>query len=184
MFQWWNGDASPKARAKTLDYLSKRFDDIFGQAGCVGLKFHDLRHEAVSRLFEKATLAESQIMKISGHRFREAYSYRGYGHAAHPQTGAGYFEEPNAPCGRAYAASSFSRSPRDLSAWMLREGVALTNLICEQRLMRAMFDVSQGKQHGRYGFACRERRNTVFYDRFGETHSCFDYCPSVAAFRA
>ncbi|MBB3014215.1 site-specific integrase [Cupriavidus alkaliphilus] len=68
VFPWWNGDASPKARAKTSDYLSKRFDDIFRQAGCVGLKFHDLRHEAVSRLFEKTTLAESQIMKISGHK--------------------------------------------------------------------------------------------------------------------
>lgn len=68
VFPWWNGDASPKVRARTSDYLSKRYDDIFGQAGCAGLKFHDLRHEAVSRLFEKTTLSESQIMKISGHK--------------------------------------------------------------------------------------------------------------------
>ncbi|MBK5571298.1 site-specific integrase [Ensifer sp. SSB1] len=68
LFPWWNGEASPKARAKVSDYLSKRFNDIFGQAGCEGLGFHDLRHEAVSRLFEKTNLSESQIMKISGHK--------------------------------------------------------------------------------------------------------------------
>ena len=68
VFPWWDGDRSPKNRAKVSDYLSKRFDDIFEQAGCEGLKFHDLRHEAISRLFEKTTLSESQIMKISGHK--------------------------------------------------------------------------------------------------------------------
>lgn len=68
VFPWWNGDASVKARAKVSDYLSKRFIDIFEMAGCPNLKFHDLRHEAVSRLFEKTNLSESQIMKISGHK--------------------------------------------------------------------------------------------------------------------
>ena len=68
VFPWWNGDASPKVRADLSDYLSKRFKGIFKQAECVGLKFHDLRHEAVSRLFEKTSLSESQIMKISGHK--------------------------------------------------------------------------------------------------------------------
>jgi integrase len=68
VFPWWNGDRSPKVRATVSDYLSKRFIDIFQQAGCEGLKFHDLRHEAVSRLFERTTLSESQIMKISGHK--------------------------------------------------------------------------------------------------------------------
>ncbi|MGO4302285.1 site-specific integrase [Cupriavidus sp. RAF12] len=68
VFPWWNGDPSPKVREKLSDYLSKRFVDIFEQAGCPGLKFHDLRHEAVSRLFEKTALSESQIMKISGHK--------------------------------------------------------------------------------------------------------------------
>lgn len=68
LFPWWNGDASPKKLVKLSDYLSKRFIDIFQQAGAEGLRFHDLRHEAVSRLFERTTLSESQIMKISGHK--------------------------------------------------------------------------------------------------------------------
>ncbi|TXD58911.1 site-specific integrase [Ralstonia sp. TCR112] len=68
VFPWWNGDRSTKARADVSGYLSKRFIDIFTQAKCEGLKFHDLRHEAVSRLFERTTLSESQIMKISGHK--------------------------------------------------------------------------------------------------------------------
>ncbi|MEN7527825.1 site-specific integrase [Cupriavidus sp. DL-D2] len=68
VFPWWNGDPSKKAREKLSDELSKRFKDIFKQANCPGLLFHDLRHEAVSRLFEKTTLSESQIMKISGHK--------------------------------------------------------------------------------------------------------------------
>lgn len=68
VFPWWGGDRSPKARADVSGYLSKRYIDIFEQAGCEGLKFHDLRHEATSRLFEKTTLSESQIMKITGHK--------------------------------------------------------------------------------------------------------------------
>lgn len=68
LFPWWTGDMAPKVLVKLSDYLSKRFIDVFQQAGAVGLKFHDLRHEAVSRLFERTTLSESQIMKISGHK--------------------------------------------------------------------------------------------------------------------
>lgn len=68
VFPWWNGDRSTKVRADLSSYLSKRFIDIFTQAGCDGLKFHDLRHEAVSRLFEKTSLTETAIMRISGHR--------------------------------------------------------------------------------------------------------------------
>lgn len=66
LFPWWSGNA--RTLVKVSDYLSKRFGDIFEQAGCVDLKFHDLRHEAVSRLFERTKLSEAQIMKISGHK--------------------------------------------------------------------------------------------------------------------
>lgn len=78
------------------------------------------------------------------------------------------FGEPNAPWSRAHAARMLNLSLQDLSAWMLREGAALTSLVCEQRLMRALIEVSQGKgQHGRYGFVSRERRDTAFFERFG-----------------
>lgn len=76
--------------------------------------------------------------------------------------------EPNAPWSRAHAAGMLDLSLRDLSAWRLREGAALTNLVCEQRLMRALIEISQGKgQHGRFGFVSRERRDTAFFERFG-----------------
>lgn len=68
VFPWWNGDTTRKGRNKLSDKLSKLYSSIFRQANCPGLLFHDLRHEAVSRLFEKTTLSESQIMKISGHK--------------------------------------------------------------------------------------------------------------------
>lgn len=71
LFPWWSGDE--KDLGETSDYLSKLFHSernpgIFDVAGCKDLKFHDLRHEAVSRLFERTTLSETQIMKISGHK--------------------------------------------------------------------------------------------------------------------
>lgn len=66
LFPWWNGeDASLPA---TSDFLSKLFANIFEQAGCEDLRFHDLRHEATSRLFERTQLSETQIMKITGHK--------------------------------------------------------------------------------------------------------------------
>jgi integrase len=68
VFPWWDGSLNPKYLAKMSDELSKLFKSVFETAGCSGLLFHDLRHEAVSRLFEKTTLSETQIMKISGHK--------------------------------------------------------------------------------------------------------------------
>eukprot|EP00456_Euglypha_rotunda_P062649 TRINITY_DN5279_c0_g3_i14.p1 TRINITY_DN5279_c0_g3~~TRINITY_DN5279_c0_g3_i14.p1 ORF type:complete len:375 (+),score=70.46 TRINITY_DN5279_c0_g3_i14:490-1614(+) len=68
LFPWWNGDTSPTKLDRTSDYLSKLYIGIFEAATCVDLKFHDLRHEATSRLFEKTTLSETQIMKITGHK--------------------------------------------------------------------------------------------------------------------
>ncbi len=68
LFPWWDGEHTQPSLVALSDYLSKRFIDIFQQAGAHGLKFHDCRHEAVSRLFEKTTLSEVQIMKISGHK--------------------------------------------------------------------------------------------------------------------
>jgi integrase len=32
------------------------------------LRFHDLRHEATSRLYERTTLTDLQIAKITGHK--------------------------------------------------------------------------------------------------------------------
>lgn len=66
LFPWWDG--TKESLAATSDYLSKLFAEIFEQAGCDDLRFHDLRHEATSRLFERTTLSEAKIMKITGHK--------------------------------------------------------------------------------------------------------------------
>ena len=52
----------------TTNYLSKLFAQVFEEAGCGDLHEHDLRREAVSRLFERTTLSTEQIMRISGHK--------------------------------------------------------------------------------------------------------------------
>lgn len=68
LYPWWGGDASNKALTAMSDYLSKLYAGIFEEAGAKGLRFHDLRHEAVSRMFERTRLTESQIMKVAGHK--------------------------------------------------------------------------------------------------------------------
>ena len=66
LFPWWDGrDESLKA---TTTLLSRQFDRIFSAAGCADLHFHDLRHEATSRLFERTKLSDLEIAKITGHR--------------------------------------------------------------------------------------------------------------------
>jgi len=54
--------------AKTTSQLSVYFGRVFKKAGCPDLNFHDLRHEATCRLFEKTTLSDLQIATITGHR--------------------------------------------------------------------------------------------------------------------
>jgi integrase len=68
VFPWWNGERTPYRLRRTTDFLSYRWGDIFEAAGCPDLRFHDLRHEGVSRFFEKTNLSVEEIMKISGHR--------------------------------------------------------------------------------------------------------------------
>lgn len=73
VFPWWNGEDDGQVLAAVTDTLSKLFHNarspgIFDVAKCENLKFHDLRHEATSRLFERTRLSELQIMKITGHK--------------------------------------------------------------------------------------------------------------------
>ncbi len=41
---------------------------VIGKTGIQGLTFHDLRHEAISRLFEDTDLDVMEIRAISGHK--------------------------------------------------------------------------------------------------------------------
>ena len=56
-----------KVLARVSSRLSAQFGRIFDAAGCSDLVFHDLRHEATSRLYERTTLSDVQIAKITGH---------------------------------------------------------------------------------------------------------------------
>ena len=49
------------------DSISQAFERICSTAGIEGLTFHDLRHEATSRLFEKG-LNPMQVAAITGHK--------------------------------------------------------------------------------------------------------------------
>ncbi|MGQ3051043.1 MAG: site-specific integrase [Roseateles sp.] len=68
LYPWWNGESSKRELARTTHFLSKLYGSIFETEGFGDLTFHDLRHEATSRLFERTKLSEAQIMKITGHR--------------------------------------------------------------------------------------------------------------------
>lgn len=68
VFPWLTAPKPTKAELKAITAkLSARFARFFEKCGCVDLTFHDLRHEAISRLFERTNLSDAQIMKVSGH---------------------------------------------------------------------------------------------------------------------
>ncbi|HUD42005.1 MAG TPA: site-specific integrase [Dokdonella sp.] len=68
LFPWWDGKPQAKSLARTTSQLSRQYKRIFLAAGCEDLNFHDLRHEATSRLFERTQLSEMEIAKITGHK--------------------------------------------------------------------------------------------------------------------
>ena len=73
LFPWYGSEAYcelPDAarRKKVTAMLSQQFARIFVAAQCEDLNFHDLRHEATSRLFERTTLNNLEIAKITGHK--------------------------------------------------------------------------------------------------------------------
>lgn len=69
VFPWWDGkDLSERNLRAITSLLSKQFKRIFTAANCEGLRFHDLRHEATSRLYERTKLSDLQISKITGHK--------------------------------------------------------------------------------------------------------------------
>ncbi|WP_043600211.1 site-specific integrase [Solidesulfovibrio magneticus] len=50
------------------DTIDKWMTKACTAAGIVGLRFHDLRHEATSRLFESTDLSDLEISEITGHK--------------------------------------------------------------------------------------------------------------------
>jgi len=68
VFPWWDGSLDKETLERVTSRLSRQFGRIFDAAGCEDLNFHDLRHEATSRLFERTQLSDLQISKITGHK--------------------------------------------------------------------------------------------------------------------
>ena len=66
IFPWWDGDTA--SLSKTTSRLSRQYGRIFEAAGAKGLTFHCLRHEATCRLYERTTMTDLQIAKVTGHR--------------------------------------------------------------------------------------------------------------------
>lgn len=67
LFPWWHGSRKKKDLERVTSRLSRQFARVFDAAGCVDLHFHDLRHEATSRLYERTTLTDLEIASITGH---------------------------------------------------------------------------------------------------------------------
>lgn len=68
VFPWFDGKYTEEALKKTTANISKQWDKIFKYAECEDLRFHDLRHEATSRIYERTNLTDLEVAKITGHR--------------------------------------------------------------------------------------------------------------------
>lgn len=58
VFKWW----------KASDSFNKTWSRVCERAGIKGLRFHDLRHEATSRLFELGVFDSMEVASITGHK--------------------------------------------------------------------------------------------------------------------
>jgi integrase len=67
LFPFWSGERDERVLDKVTADLSAKFSRIFSAAGSGDLHFHDLRHEATCRLFERTKLSDTLIAKITGH---------------------------------------------------------------------------------------------------------------------
>jgi integrase len=67
LFSWFIPPEKKIRRRTVRDDMSSYFGEVFAEAGCPDETFHDLRHEATSRLFERTKLSDVEIMKITGH---------------------------------------------------------------------------------------------------------------------
>lgn len=68
LFPFWSADRDERALDRVTAELSATFAKVFEAAGVPDVRFHDLRHEATCRLFERTTLSDTLIAKITGHR--------------------------------------------------------------------------------------------------------------------
>lgn len=76
LFQDWYQGGDAKVKEALSNKLSKLFTKRFLKAGCADLHFHDLRHEATSRIYERTSLSDLEVASITGHKgFRMLQRY-------------------------------------------------------------------------------------------------------------
>lgn len=68
LFSFWDGDLSVYALDDTTVSVSSDFAALFRSARVEDFHFHDLRHEATCRLYERTSLSDVLIARITGHR--------------------------------------------------------------------------------------------------------------------
>lgn len=72
---WWRG-GDETHRKLVSKRLTHAFARRFAKAGCPDFRFHDLRHEATSRIYERTKLTDLQVASITGHKgFRMLQRY-------------------------------------------------------------------------------------------------------------
>ena len=73
LFPWWD---KVQPLDKVTNKLSHLFAARFAKAGCQDLHFHDLRHEATSRIYERTSLSDLEVASVTGHKgFRMLQRY-------------------------------------------------------------------------------------------------------------
>lgn len=73
--EWWKG-GDVKRKELVGHRLTHKFAKRFEQAGCPDFRFHDLRHEATSRIYERTNLSDLEVGTITGHKgFRMLQRY-------------------------------------------------------------------------------------------------------------
>jgi integrase len=87
LFSYWNRDLSVRELDRTTAQVSRVFREAFARAAVFDFHFHDVRHEATWRLYERTQLSDVLIAKITGHRdirmLRRYASLRGSDLAGH-----------------------------------------------------------------------------------------------------
>lgn len=68
LFSFWNGEREEAVLDETTADISSRFARVFLAAKVSDFHFHDLRHEATCRLYERTKLSDVLIARITGHR--------------------------------------------------------------------------------------------------------------------
>jgi integrase len=72
---WWQG-GDQDHKELVGHRITHLFARRFAQAECPDFRFHDLRHTAVCRLYEKTSMSDMEISKITGHKgFRMLQRY-------------------------------------------------------------------------------------------------------------